>query len=199
MNLLSTALAALCIGVLLPTGSQAADNEKAQRRDHRRAGVRPLMEREGIPGMAVGVVSNGQSYVFDYGVASRATGKPVSGDTLFEIGSVSKTFTATLAAYAQVGGQLSLADPVSNYLPSLRGSHFDGVSLLNLGTPTSGGLPLQVPDDVTNDDQLMQYFQNWKPTYAPGTYRTLRQPGHRTARPDRGQESKRGLRRAGGR
>ena len=177
MNLLSTALAALCIGVLLPTGSQAADNEKASVETIVAQAVRPLMEREGIPGMAVGVVSNGQSYVFDYGVASRATGKPVSGDTLFEIGSVSKTFTATLAAYAQVVGRLSLADPVSNYLPSLRGSRFDGVSLLNLGTHTSGGLPLQVPDDITNDDQLVGYFQNWKPTYAPGTYRTYGNPG----------------------
>jgi len=39
-----------------------------------------------------------------------------------------------------------------------------------------GGLPLQVPDEITNDDQLMRYFQNWKPSFAPGTYRTYANP-----------------------
>ncbi len=60
---------------------------------------------------------------------------------------------------------------VSADLPSLRGSSFDRVSLLNLGTHTAGGLPLQVPDDITNDAQLMTYLAHWKPAYAPGTYR----------------------------
>jgi beta-lactamase class C len=51
------------------------------------------------------------------------------------------------------------------------------VSLLNLGTHTPGGLPLQVPDNIRNNDQLMQYFKAWRPTYAPGTYRTYANPG----------------------
>ena len=51
------------------------------------------------------------------------------------------------------------------------------MSLLNLGTHTSGGLPLQVPDDITDDDQLLRYFQNWEPAYAPGTYRLYANPG----------------------
>ncbi len=152
--------------------TSAADDVKTKVEKIVAQAIRPVMERYGIPGMAVGIVLNGQSYVFDYGVASRATGQPVESSTIFEIGSVSKTFTATLACYAQVSGQVSLSDSASKYFPSLQGSHFDRVSLLNLGTHTSGGLPLQVPDDITNDDQLMRYFQNWKPPYAPGTYRT---------------------------
>ncbi len=177
LNAPSTAFAALCVGLLLPADVWASGNEKDGVEAIVTRAVRPLMEREGIPGMAVGVVLDGKSYVFNYGAASRASGKPVNDDTLFEIGSVSKTFTATLASYAQTGGQLSLADSVSKYLPALRGSCFDGVSLLNLGTHTSGGLPLQVPDEVANDDQLMRYFLNWKPAFAPGTYRTYGNPG----------------------
>jgi beta-lactamase class C len=172
VNLFTTAIAGLCVGGLLPMHSSAAENEKARVETIVAHAVRPLMEREGIPGMAVGIVFNGQSYVFNYGLASRATGKPVTSETLFEIGSVSKTFTATLAAYAQAGGHLSLADPASKYLPALRGSRFDEVSLLNLGTYTSGGLPLQVPEGITSDDQLTRYFQSWEPAHAPGTYRT---------------------------
>src|SRR5215469_4438791 len=169
MSALNTAIVALCIGLLQPTYSRAADKEKSGIETSAAQAVRPLMEREGIPGMAVGIVCNGQSYIFNFGIASPATGKLITDCTLFEVGSVSKTFTATLASYAQVSGQLSLADPASKYLPVLHGSHFDEVSLLNLGTHTPGGLPLQVPEEVTNDDQLMQYFRNWKPAYAPGT------------------------------
>jgi beta-lactamase class C len=177
LNARNTAIVALCLCLLPPPYSRAADNEKSGIETTTAQAVRSLMEREGIPGVAVGIVFNGQSYVFSFGLASRATGKPITGSTLFEIGSVSKTFTATLASYAQVSGQLSLADPVSKYLPVLRGSHFDEVSLLNLGTHTPGGLPLQVPKNITNDDQLMRYFQGWKPAYAPGTYRTYANPG----------------------
>jgi beta-lactamase class C len=57
-------------------------------------------------------------------------------------------------------------------VPSLRGSKFGEVRLLELGTHTPGGLPLQVPDNVTNDAQLLQYLQRWRPAYAPGTVRT---------------------------
>jgi len=36
---------------------------------------------------------------------------------------------------------------------------------------------LQVPDKIGDNDQLMQYFKNWRPTYEPGTYRTYANPG----------------------
>jgi len=157
-------------------GSHAADIGEARVKGAVDKAIRPLLPQFSIPGMAVGIAIDGKRYVYDYGVMSTETEKPVTGDTLFEIGSVSKTFTATLAAYAAVDGKLSLSDSASNYLPDLRGSAFDKVSLLNLGTHTPGGLPLQVPDGITNDDQLMAYFKAWKPSYAPGTYRTYSNP-----------------------
>jgi beta-lactamase class C len=166
--------AALCI--LLSANSHPAVAPKADLEKVVAESIRPLMVRYGVPGMAVGIVVNGQSYVYNYGVASRATSTPVTNSTLFEIGSISKTFTATLASYAEVSGRLSLSDPASKYLPSLRGTSFDSVSLLNLGTHTPGGMPLQVPDGITTTDQLMAYFRTWKPTYPPGTYRTYANP-----------------------
>jgi beta-lactamase class C len=139
--------------------------------------IRPVMAKYGIPGVAVGITVAGKSYVFNYGVVSTETRRPVTRDTLFEIGSISKTFTATLASYAQVTGYLSLSDKVSKYLPTLQDSKFGNVRLLNLGTHTPGGLPLQVPDNIGNDDDLMQYFKDWRPRYEPGTYRTYSNPG----------------------
>ncbi|AOJ91172.1 class C beta-lactamase [Burkholderia sp. MSMB0856] len=134
--------------------------------------VAPLMKQFAIPGMAIGVVADGKPYVFDYGVMSTQTGKPVTGDTLFEIGSLSKTLTATLAADAQEGGELSLTDPAGKYLPALQGKPFGVVTLLNLGTHTPGGMPLQVPDSIRDDADLMRYLDAWRPAYAPGTRRT---------------------------
>lgn len=141
------------------------------------AAVRPLMDKYAIPGMAVAVSVDGKNYFYNYGVASKASGQPVTNATLFEIGSLSKTLTATLATYAQVNGQLSLSDSVSRHLPYLAGSSFDRISLMNLGTHTAGDFPLQLPDEVSNERQLMDYYKNWKPTRAVGTYRTYSNPG----------------------
>ncbi|MCI3207169.1 MULTISPECIES: PNC family class C beta-lactamase [Pandoraea] len=134
--------------------------------------ITPLMARQDIPGMAVGIVVDGQSYVFDYGVADKAANKPVTHDTLFEIGSVSKTFTATLATYAQAAGVLSLTDKVSRFAPEFANTPFGDVKLLNLATHTTGGMPLQVPDNVTDTEAITQYLKAWKPAKPTGTVRT---------------------------
>jgi len=155
------------------TVSHAADDRIKSAVD---AAIQPVMAKYSIPGMAVGIIAGGKPYVFNYGVASTQTEKPVTRDTLFELGSVSKTLTATLASYTQVSGHLSLSDRTSRYLPFLRDTKFGDVTLLNLGTHTPGGLPLQVPDNIRNSDQLMQYLKVWHPTYAPGTYRTYANP-----------------------
>lgn len=139
--------------------------------------IPPLMKQWDIPGMAVGVTLDGHAQVFTFGVSSLATRQPVSPETLFEIGSVTKTFTATLAAWAQEKGALSLSDSTGRFLPELRGTPFGAVKLLNLGTHTPGGLPLQVPDSVTTLEQMFSYFKAWKPAGAPGTIRTYGNPG----------------------
>lgn len=140
------------------------------------AAVQPVMQAEGIHGMAVAVTVNGQPHYFNYGVASKETGNPVTQDTLFEIGSVSKTFTATLAAYAQASGKLSLSDKASHVLPALRGSAFDHISVLQLGTYSAGGLPLQFPAESDSADKMLGYYKQWKPLYAPGSHRLYSNP-----------------------
>lgn len=163
---------------LFATSSYAAGNiDQSKIKDTVDNVIKPLMQKHDIPGMAVAVTVNGKNYFYNYGVASKETRQPVTNATLFEIGSLSKTFTATLASYAQVNGQLSLSDSVSQHLPYLRGSSFDNISLVNLGTHTAGDFPLQVPDNIMNIDQLMDYYKNWKPAHAAGTYRTYSNPG----------------------
>jgi beta-lactamase class C len=175
-SLVTTSLFAVCVIAAI---SYAADDTLAldKIQSSVNTAIRPVIAKYNIPGMAVGITVAGRPYVYSYGVASTETRQPVTRDTLFEIGSITKTFTATLASYAQVCGYLSLSDKTSKYLPFLQDSKFGEVSLLNLGTHTPGGLPLQVPDKIANDDQLLQYFKDWQPTYEPGTYRTYSNPG----------------------
>ena len=140
------------------------------------AAILPLMSQHDIPGMAVGLILDGQPYFFTYGVASKDTNAAVTEATLFEIGSVSKTFAATLAAYALVTGKLSLDDRPGKYLPQLKGRPIDGATLLQLGTYTAGGLPLQFPEEVTGRAATMAYFRSWKPLAPPGTQREYSNP-----------------------
>jgi beta-lactamase class C len=138
--------------------------------------IRPVMAKYDVPGMAVAVITDGQTRYFNYGVASRESGAPVTESTLFELGSISKTFTATLGAYAQVQGKLSLDDHPGRYLPALRGSALDQATLLHLCTYTAGGLRQQVPEEVKTLPQMFTYFQHWKPDAAPGRQRHYSNP-----------------------
>src|SRR4051812_26807155 len=62
--------------------------------------ARALMGQYDIPGLAIALTVDGKRRFHNYGVASKDTKQRVTSDTLFEIGSVSKTFTATLVAEA---------------------------------------------------------------------------------------------------
>ncbi len=140
------------------------------------AAIKPVMEKNGIPGLAVGISVDGENHVFTYGVMSKTTGQPVTPQTLFELGSISKTFTVTLSTYAETQGKLSLSGKVQDYLPSMKGKPFGDVTLMHLGTHTAGGFPLQVPDNVKTEPQLLAYLKAWKPAYKAGTHRTYANP-----------------------
>lgn len=139
--------------------------------------VQPVLREYAIPGMAIGVTINGKRFYYNFGVAAKNTSREITNETLFEIGSISKTFTATLAGYAQTTGFLSLKDPVSNYLPSLRKTSFDSIALIDLATHTAGGFPLQLPEQIKDSVQLMDYFKQWRPRFPVGSYRVYANPG----------------------
>lgn len=138
--------------------------------------ARAVMRRHDIAGMVIAVTHQGRQRFYTYGVESLETRRAVNRDTLFELGSISKTFTAALATYAQAKGLLTLTDSPARFVPELAGTEFAKLTLVNLATHTTGGFPLQVPDDVRDNAQLMQYLKAWKPEHAPGTYRSYANP-----------------------
>jgi serine-type D-Ala-D-Ala carboxypeptidase/endopeptidase len=106
---------------------------------------RILVERVDVQkqsvGIVVGVVEPHGHHVVAYGNLETGDKRPLDGDTIFEIGSITKVFTALLAAEMARDGELKLDDPISRYLPaSLKIPERNGrqITLIDLATHTSG-------------------------------------------------------------
>src|SRR5215211_1860666 len=82
--------------------------------------VQGHMERLHVPGAAVGVIHAGREWTAGFGVTSVEHPLPVDADTLFQIGSITKTFTGTVAMMLVEQGKLDLDAPLRTYLPKLR-------------------------------------------------------------------------------
>jgi CubicO group peptidase (beta-lactamase class C family) len=94
--------------------------------------------------LVVGLVDEHGSRVVSYGKMDNGTGQEVNGDTLFEMGSITKSFTGLLLQDMIERGEMKLDDPVSKYLPKsvkMPARHGKQITLLQLATHTSG-LPL---------------------------------------------------------
>jgi len=82
--------------------------------------VKASMERHAVPGAALGIYDGGVEHTEGFGVTSVENPLPVDPDTIFQIGSITKTVTATTIMVLSERGMLDLDEPVRNYLPELR-------------------------------------------------------------------------------
>jgi D-alanyl-D-alanine-carboxypeptidase/D-alanyl-D-alanine-endopeptidase len=101
-------------------------------------------------GIVVGVIEPGGRRIVSYGTFDQDK-RPVNGDTLFEIGSVTKVFTALLFADAVQRGEVALDDPVAKYLPA-------GVKV-----PERGGRKITLQDLATHTSGLPRLPPNFTP------------------------------------
>src|SRR3954451_22070501 len=92
------------------------------------------------PGIVVGVIDDSGTKVVAYGKCERGKPEAVDGDSIFEIGSVTKVFTTLLLQDMADHKEVKLDDPISKYLPStVKCPKRDGkqIPLVDLATPTS--------------------------------------------------------------
>ena len=119
--------------------------------------ARDSLERFGVPGAAIGVEHEGAETVGGWGVTSIENALAVTADTLFQIGSITKTVTGTIAMYLVEQGELDLDTPVRGYLPELRLADEDvaaHVTMRHLLTHTGGWFGDHFADPSRGDDAL---------------------------------------------
>ena len=115
-------------------------------------------EKQGV-GIVVGVIDAKGRRVVSYGSLEKGDRRPIDGDTLFEIGSITKVFTALLLADMAHRGEVRLDDPISKYVPSTaKIPQRDGrqITLVDLATHTSG-LP-RMPANFNPKDPANPYI-----------------------------------------
>src|SRR5215510_9584529 len=109
-------------------------------------------------GIVVGLVDEKGTRIISYGKPDQNSTQPLDGDSVFEIGSVTKVFTATLLSDMVERGEVSLNDPISKFLPkSVKTPTMNGkeITLLDLSTQTSG-LP-RLPGNFAPKDPKNPY------------------------------------------
>src|SRR5215470_9104476 len=100
--------------------------------------IKAVMKAKLIPALSYAVVRNG--IIIDsgaYGFANVELRAPINSHTLFNIGSIGKTFTSTAIMLLQKDGKLSLNDPINKYLDSLPAS-WNKITIRHLLSHTSG-------------------------------------------------------------
>ncbi|MFI2207928.1 serine hydrolase domain-containing protein [Streptomyces sp. NPDC020192] len=110
----------------------------------------------GVPGVAVGVLLDGQEIYASHGVTSLSNPLPVDEKTLFPLASVSKTFTATALMRLVAEGKVDLDAPVRSYVPELKLADEQAavqITVLNLLNHTAG-LDWNLMDDGEGDRSL---------------------------------------------
>jgi CubicO group peptidase (beta-lactamase class C family) len=132
------------------------------------------MSKRHIPGLALAVVLNGNSVKLQgYGVANLEQQSPVTPNTVFELASITKQFTAAGIMLLVQDGRLSVDDPLGKFVKSLPGE-MSGITLRQLMSHTSG-LPREGPngvgktyrDDIT-EDEIWRTATRIRPESAPG-------------------------------
>jgi CubicO group peptidase (beta-lactamase class C family) len=117
-------------------------------------------ERHQVPGAAVGVALGERDTYAYHGVTSLDNPLPVDERTLFQIGSTTKTFTATAIMRLVEGGRIDLAAPVRTYVPELELRDEDvaaRVTVLHLLNHTAGWTGDYFEDTGEGDDALARY------------------------------------------
>jgi CubicO group peptidase (beta-lactamase class C family) len=116
--------------------------------------------RRGVPGVAIGLLHAGIEHTAAFGVTNVDNPLPVDADTLFQVGSITKTFTATAAMRLVEEGRLDLDRPVQAYVPDLRLADPDVAATVtprHLMTHTAGWVGDYFSDTGRGDDALARY------------------------------------------
>ncbi len=125
--------------------------------------VDKVIKEKGVPGAAVGVLHKGETITIGSGVTSVENPLPVTDETLFQIGSITKTFTGTVIMRLVEMGKLDLGATVRTYVPDFKVQDEAAASqatIRHLLTHTAGWEGDVFDDTGAGDDALDKYVAN---------------------------------------
>ncbi|RJO75641.1 serine hydrolase [Nocardia panacis] len=138
----------------------AAEGKQLLNAEHWQRRLTELATRYEVPGVVLGISLGDSIIEAAHGVLSLDTQVPTTVDSVFQIGSISKVWTATAAMRLIDQGKLALETPVLEIIPELRhgdSSTLDGVTIRHLLTHTSGLDGDLFGDTGRGDDCLEKY------------------------------------------
>lgn len=101
--------------------------------------VTDWLHDEGVPGVSLAVVDeDGELYAEGFGARDIASNAPATPDTLYGMGSISKSVTALAVIQLAKAGALSVEDPVNEYVDHYEPAPGDPITIVELLTHTSG-------------------------------------------------------------
>jgi CubicO group peptidase (beta-lactamase class C family) len=124
--------------------------------------LQSFMFKSQTVGMSIGILKDGKTSFYNYGETKKGNRQMPSAKNLYEIGSVTKTFTGLLLAKAVIEKKISLNDPVNKYLPkdiSVIKFGNDTLKIIHLANHTSGLPPL--PDNLDLNNNLSNPYKNY--------------------------------------
>jgi len=148
-----------CALLLLLTSTTYASVDKT---------ITSWMAKNQIPGAAVLIYDHGKPHSYYFGYAEKKHKIPVNKNTIFEIASFTKIFTSILLAEEINARKMHLDDSIEKYLPNLLNDKMKDITLIDLATHTSG-FALNVPNELRTNDELKNYFDQWRPEFTVGT------------------------------
>ncbi|MCY1073857.1 serine hydrolase domain-containing protein [Archangium lansingense] len=160
--------------VLLLLGLAAVPTAAAQGSIQKRVDtfVREEMERQKVPGVAIGIVRQGKVVLAKgYGFANLEHQVPVRPETIFQSGSVGKQFTAMAVMLQVEAGKLSLSDPLTKFFPEAPAT-WSGITVRHLLTHTSGMPDLEGTLDYRKDytdEELARFCYALPLEFPPGS------------------------------
>lgn len=142
--------------------------------------IQPFMFESKTVGLSIGILKDGKQYFYNYGETVKGNRQLPTNKNLYEIGSVTKTFTGILLAKAVTDGKIKLTDPVNKYLPKNAAwlvSGGDTAKIIHLSNHTSGLPPLPDNFDMTNEVNPYSNYDETKLLTYLKTATLQRKPG----------------------
>lgn len=142
--------------------------------------VQPYIALGGDVGVIVGTVHNNETAIYSFGQKELGSMEKISGQSVLEIASLTKVYTGMALAAMQLSGELSIDDPIEDYLPTtyhIPSYNGHKITLRHLATHTSGfpRYPDNIDEDAYNmykdysEENMIAFLNGFELTREPGS------------------------------